>query len=726
MKKILGMQWLFLMFLWAIGNAAQLTGYIYDKATGQAIPDANILVLNTSFGTASRDGGFYFIENLAPGSYQILVRVLGYETISQSVLINQEQIQLNFSLVPQPIEFDPIIVTATLSDHRQSQVTVASEVLSLAHLPEKTGHTVGEVLQSNTSIYFNSYDGITGPQIASIRGSNADQVLVLLDGLRLNTAQGGGIDLNLLPVAALERIEIVRGGHSALTGSDAIGGAIQLITRETTAAKGFLYGINTSFGSFGLQGQTLYGSHKYNNFHYFSSYHRLRSNGDFSYTQPQSDLSVVRKNNDYRGDNLFFKAGLDFNRQNQLQLLVHVAQVQKGNAGSVNLNPWTQQSMLTPQARSEMNRQIFLLRSENQISARLRFEARSSYQTYTYAYKDLGGWSPTNDRHENSALGLSLQSQLTINAWLQLLAGTEFRQDRLTSSRFVVDDRNSTGFWTQAELRLPLSFVGHQAFVHAIPALRWDHYSDVDAQMAPKLGLLFTVGDQFTTAVRANIGKSFRVPTFDDLYWPDEVWVKGNPGLVPEASQDFDLGLVLSRRGAAFWQAEMTYFDNAITNLIAWGPDALGVWMPMNLGQADIRGLEAGFRLRLPENRAFLNVFHTWLHAVDTTPAAVTRGNRLLYRPDRKWDLLIGTHIGPVLVSLDYRSVGARFATQDNAKKMSAYQLLNGKIGANYRIAALDFEVQLHVGNIFNKAIFINDGYPFPGREFRFSVGMQY
>lgn len=728
MKKlfVLTVQAFLVLFLFAIGNAAQITGHIYDETTGKAIPDANIMILNTAFGAASRDGGFYFIGNVPPGQYEVAVSVIGYKPGNQLVLLNQDEIRLNFSLAPQPIELDPIIVTATLSEHRQSQVTVASEVLSLARLPEKTGHTVGEVLQSNTSVYFNSYDGITGPQIASIRGSNVDQVLVLLDGLRLNTAQGGGIDLNLLPVAALERIEIVRGGHSALTGSDAVGGAIQLITRETTAAKGFLYGMNTSLGSFGMQAQTLYGSHQYDKFYYFSSYHRLRSDGNFSYALPQSGVTEARKNNDYRGDNFFFKAGLDFNRENQLQLLIHTARVNKGNAGSVNLNPWTQESMLTPRARSEMSRQIFLLRSENQISSRLRLEARSSYQTYTYAYKNPDGWTPTDDRHENSALGLSLQSQMAVNSRLQLLAGAEFRQDRLTSTRFRAEDRNSESLYGQAELRLPLFFFGPKAFLHAIPALRWDHYSDTRAQAAPKLGLMLSAGEQFNAALRGNIGKSFRVPTFDDLYWPDEVWAKGNPALIPETSKDFDLGVVFSHRAGTFWQAEATYFNNTIRNLIAWGPDAVGVWMPMNLGQVKIKGIETGLRLRLPENRAFFNGSYTWLQAEDATPDASTRGKRLLYRPENKWDLMIGTYVGPVLVSMDYRSVGARFITQDNLKKLPAYQLVNGKIAANFRLAALAFETQIQVGNILNKSIYINDGYPFPGREFRFSVGMQY
>lgn len=728
MKKlsVIGLQLLGVLLIYTAVGLAQLSGHIFDQSTGKPIPDANILIRNTSFGAASRDGGFYYIGNVPSGQYDVIVSVIGYETETRSVVVNQGKTQLNIFLRPQPIEFDPIIVTATRSDHLQSRVTVASEVLSQARLAEKTGQTVGEVLQGNASLHFNSYDGITGPQIASIRGSNADQVLVLLDGLRLNTAQGGGVDLNLLPVAALERIEIVRGGHSALTGSDAIGGAIQLFSRESTAPKGFLYGIQTTRGSFGMQGHSLYGSHKINKFSFFSSYQRLQTDGDFSYVLPASESSEIRKNNDYQADNLFLKAGLDLNTRNQLQMLIHSAHVHKGNAGSVNLNPWTLESMLTPLARSEMRRKIFSLRSENQISARLRLEFQPYYQTYTYAYKDPGAWTPTNDRHENTAIGMSLQGHFLVNKSLRFLGGAEIRQDRLTSTRFAVEPRNSESLFGQSEVRLPLNFFERQASLLIIPALRWDNYSNIANQWSPKLGLMFSIGNPLNLALRGNVGTSFRVPTFDDLYWPDETWVRGNPALVPETSEDYDLGILFSRRSGSFWQVELNYFKNNIENLIAWGPDAIGIWMPMNLGQADIKGMESGMRLHLPDNRVYFNLFHTWLDALDATPAASTHGKQLIYRPKHKWHLLIGGHYGPLTLSLDYSSVGERFVTPDNLKKMSDYQLMNGKIAYHFRLGGLAWESQVQVTNALNKSIYITDGYPTPGRAWRFSVGVQY
>ncbi len=706
--------------------AGKISGYVFDKTSNKPIPDANILISDTNFGAASRDGGFYFIDDIPSGEYDIEVKVIGYEKETiENVRITDNTV-VNFSLTPAAIEFDPIIVTATLSDHRLSQVSIASEVLTQPRLNQKTASTVGEAMVSVGGVYFNSYDGISGPHTASVRGSNADQVVVLLDGLRLNTSQGGGVDLNLIPVSAIEKIEVVRGGHSAMMGSDAIGGAIQLLSKETIGLKGLSYGINTSIGSFGTKTLNLNGSHKIGLLSYFINYNLTESDGDFTYKTPDTGDKQTRQNNDYKSDNLFVKTNLALSPNNKINIFFHNLITKKGNAGSVNINSWTGLPMLTPHARAKSIRQLFSIKSENQITGRFRLEGQTYYQTYDYRYTDPDGYALVDDKHENSIMGLKLQGHFNINSHIDLIGGAELQQDRLISTKFEADDRNIQGLYLQTEIRSPNSFLGLNFHRTAIAAVRWDNYSDVESRVSPKLGLLITVGDETSVSLRGNIGTSYRVPTFDDLYWPDEGWGRGNPALKPETSTNFDIGLVFGQKSFSFSQVEINYFKNAIEDLISWGTDNLGIWMPFNIGKAHISGIETGVKFHLPNDITYLEIFHTWLKATDETPNSVTKGKRLIYRPDSKLDIQIGSSMNRFSINLNYRLVSKRYILADNSGSLSNYNLLNGNISYRLPIAGFQFDAKLHILNILDKSIYIYDGYPLPGREIRVGLGVNY
>jgi outer membrane cobalamin receptor len=717
---------LLISFQFAYAAIGKISGYIFNKMTNEPIPDANVVIAGTKFGAASRDGGFYFIKNLPRGKYDIVVKVIGFEQETKKDVLVSDNTIVNFSLTPVAIEFDPVIVTATLSDHRLSQVSVASDVLTQSRLKQRSGSTVGEAMVSVGGVYFNSYDGIAGTQTASIRGSNIDQVVVLLDGLRLNTAQGGGVDLNMIPVSAIERIEVVRGGHSAVMGSDAMGGAIQLLSRETIGLKGFSYGVNTSIGSFGTRNLSLNGSHKIGMLSYFINYDRTVSDGDFAFKVPETGEKLIRENNDYKGNNLFLKTSLNLNPNHKIDMLFHNLTASKGNAGSVKLNPWSGQSMTTPNARAEMTRRLLSMKSENQVTDRFRIEGQTFFQTHDYHYSDPGGWAPVDDNHENSALGVNIQGQVNVSSHFDFIGGAELRQDRLQSTKLVVDDRNARGLYFQSEVHFPVSLLGLKSQWTAIPAVRWDSYSDVASQVSPKFGWLLTSGDAASVSLRGNIGKSYRVPSFDDLYWPDEGWGRGNPGLNPETSTNLDFGLVFGYKTNLFSQFEINYFTNAIQDLISWGTDEMGIWMPLNIGEATISGFEAGVKIRLPRELAYLEIFHTWMQATDETPNSATNGKRLIYRPDNKLDLQIGSTVQNFSINLNYRLVSKRYIAADNSSSLPGYQLLNGNINYALPLAGFVFDVKLEVLNILDRSVYVYDGYPMPGREFRLNLGVSY
>ncbi len=710
----------------ALAENGKISGFIFNKSTNQPIPNANIILSNSTTGAASQAGGYFFINNIPRDSYDVTVKVIGYESQTEAGVSIGENTKLNFYLTPQPIQFDPIIVSASLTEHRQSQISVSTEILTSATLGKQTGSTAGEVLESVGGLYIKNYDGFAGVLSPSIRGSHTNQVVVLLDDMRLNTAQGGGVDLNSFPAAALEKIEVVRGGHSAIVGSDALGGAIQLISKESVTPRGFTYGLNTTLGSFGSRMVNIFGSHKIGILSYFANYNITQSDGDFAYKTPDTAQDATRENNDYKGNNLFLKTKLDLNQNHRIQLIYHDMHAEKGAAGSVNINSWSGEPMLTPNARSKYDRRLLSLQSMNQVTDRLRFEELFYYQTYDFNYKDPDVWSPTDDLHENKTLGFSLKGFYHFNSALSLAAGAELRKDQLKSTKFVVEDRDIQSLFGQAEINHDLSLFNLGTQWTWVPAVRWDNYSDMNSFTSPKLGLIIATGENINFALRGNVGQSFRAPAFDDLYWPDEGWGKGNPNLDPEISTNMDVGIVLSQKSSHFIQGEMSYFNNDVENLIAWGPEESGIWTPLNIGNAKIQGLETGIKFNQTEDRFSLSIFHTWMKATDETPNSLTEGKRLIYRPDSKLDIAGGIKIGQLNLNLNYRVVSKRYTSTDNAQTLPNYHLFNGNVGYGLKIAGFSIKTKLDVLNILDKSVYLNDGFPMPGREVRFTMGLSY
>jgi outer membrane receptor for ferrienterochelin and colicins len=258
-----------------------LYGIIYDSVTGQPIPDANIILLGTDYGTASQNEGYYIIQPLSKNQYDIRVKVIGYKTSTMTHIRVNENTRLDFALTPSVIQYNPVIVSATKTDHLLSQVTVSAEILDPLQIRKSNGNTAGEIIESTGSVFMKNYGSVAGLQMPSIRGSNSDQVLVVMDGQKINSAMGGGVDMNNFPMEVLEKIEVIRGGHSALWGSDAIGGIIHLFSKNSIVPNDLSYGINSTIGSFGTHGFNVYGMQNIGMLSYFVSYNRMKSDGNF-------------------------------------------------------------------------------------------------------------------------------------------------------------------------------------------------------------------------------------------------------------------------------------------------------------------------------------------------------------------------------------------------------------------------------------------------------------
>lgn len=706
--------------------ALKITGIVFDQSNGKVIPDANIVIEESGAGTASGDGGFFVLSDMHPGEYTVTVSVIGYEFQNIKVKLTTDK-SIKIPLQPQPVEFAPVVVTATGTERLLSELPHSAEILTEHRLSVLNGNTAGEKLESMTGIFSNTYDGLAGLQTPSIRGSNGDQVVVLMDGIRMNTAQGGGVDLNLFPSGALNRIEVVRGAHSALLGSDAIGGAIHLHSKELNSTTPLALSLNSTMGSFGTQMLQAFASGQRGPLFLFLTYNQMESDGNFEYADPNSGKDASRLNNDYKGENLFAKLGYTWNVRHQTQLVFQSLNTTKGAAGSINPG-WDGLPMLTPQARSRYDRQLISLISKNQLSDRFRLRTQVSRQVFDYAYQNPAGWIPVDDLHENSSTQITLHGTWSAFQSLSIAAGIESRQDQLTSTQVKAENRAMTGAYLQGDWKtgLPLRIV--EADLTVIPAVRYDAYSDVDGRISPQVGVRMATGESLRLALKGNAGLAYRLPTFNDLYWPEDDYTRGNPDLKPESSTNVDVGLQLSGGDASFYQAEFTVFKNQVEDLINWAPTPENEfqWMPTNVGKAKLSGIESTLSFTLQDNMAHFRFTHTRLNATDESTGSLTLGKTLIYRPRDKLDVTAGIRLFGIQFNINYRRVSKRFVSADNSVALDAYSLLNANMGTDIAIVGLTIRPRIQVMNLLDESIFVTDGYPLPGRELRVSVGLEY
>jgi len=233
---------------------------------------------------------------------------------------------------------------------------------------------------------------------------------------------------------------------------------------------------------------------------------------------------------------------------------------------------------------------------------------------------------------------------------------------------------------------------------------RWDDYSNFGTQFNPGLSFLCKITSDFK--VHGSLGSSFRAPTFNDLYYSDSYGNQGNPGLQPEKSIGGDFGI--DARFGARLKAGITYYRNAYHDLIQWSTDPVTfVSEPFNIGSAVIDGLEFTSVLS-PWGHLDIDFGYSFTYARDNKT-----GNRLIYRPDNKYDF--GIKVKKVY--------GFDIALTGEYYDKSYADTANTIIVKGHFTAGLDIEkkfndhctVTLAVDNAFDKEYQFIRGYPMPG-----------
>ncbi|MCP5064478.1 MAG: TonB-dependent receptor plug domain-containing protein, partial [Ignavibacteriae bacterium] len=279
-------------------------GYVSDRNTNLPLVGANILIDGTGIGTTSNELGYFQFDNIYTGTYSITASFIGYKgkSISDININNDQPSKIIFQLKPIEHKLDEVVVS---SNKNYDQNFGNVKLYTRKEIEKNNFQSVGELLQQTAGVEIQP-TGATGSSTKiSIRGSQSNQVLVLLDGVQLNNQLGGDVDLSQIPTNIIERIEVYEGGSSAQFGSGAIGGTINIVTRNQFKNE---IKLNTAIGGFGYLKSEPIVSGTYKNLSYYLSYNYLKSEGDYNYSYTNSSdnqIDDIRLNGDILSGNLF-------------------------------------------------------------------------------------------------------------------------------------------------------------------------------------------------------------------------------------------------------------------------------------------------------------------------------------------------------------------------------------------------------------------------------------
>ncbi|HEY3281801.1 MAG TPA: TonB-dependent receptor [Armatimonadota bacterium] len=586
-----------------------------------------------------------------------------------------------------------MVVTATRVAQPKTTVSARVEVIKAEEIRKSGARTLAELLSQQGGVDVRSYGAVGAVSAPSLRGSAAGQVLVMVDGRRLNSPLGEGVDLGDISLTGVQRVEILHGGASSLYGSDAIGGVINIITNPATGPTETR--TLQSLGAFGLRSWSLGRTETLKPLSYTFSLQRLVADNDFGY-RGTSGAERSRVNADYRQTAIRLRLTPKLSLPGKLDLSGEWSDSFRGVPGIIQ-SP-------SLKARQRDRTRVLDLAYRGEEGRDGGYNGRVYYQQTARRYDDPKSFpAPTHTTQDVDTLGVELLGRRRFSAGQSLTVGLESRTESLSSNAVGKRDRKVHALYGQ-----------HQATFGAwtlLPALRLDVTEGFSPRLSPHLGVIRRLGGDLE--LKANAGGSFRTPGLNDLYWPADPYSLGNPKLSPESASTYDLGLTYTRGPL---NAGVSVFRTVIRDLIVWTPGALvpGKWSPINVGKSETQGIEmdAGTKLGRLSTRASL----TFLDPRDHSGQRNADGRFLIFRPLSQGRLNLDYDAGPWGAAADFTFTGRRYITPDNLRHLGSFTTTDLRLRhALGRTVALELQVL----NLWDKRYELQPGYPMPGREWR-------
>ncbi len=540
-------------------------------------------------------------------------------------------------------------------------------------------------------------NGVRGSATSlSIRGNQGDHSLFLVDGVRIGSATLGSATLGLINTNSIERIEVVRGPKSNLYGADAIGGVVNIITRD--AADMDSLQVKSSVGSNGTKETTLSAGTTQGKSSYSAVLNTYKTDGiDSTY-----DTSFLHGDEDgHENDSIALRYGYEINDDAKLSLSYN------SNDSSTDYDA----SCATYDENWNKNESPCSIYNETKItslSSSLDLDITDSWSTNIQLGKSTDNAEELSADVDLSQFYLDgiFNTTKTEATWfnaIELEADTllslslDYQKDEVDSSNnYDVSSRDNKAAFLQYKLKSDGADVSFGA------------RRDDNEQFGEHTTTSVMAGQDVSDNVRLNFsyGEGFKAPTFNDLYYPGS----GNANLMPEESKNYELGLKANWNNSSL---NVGLFNNSIENIILWNSS---ISAPDNTENVEISGLE--FSLNTQVANWMLGLSGTVMNPEDKSS-----GNILVRRAERSASLDGDYSVGNYGLGFTIYSQSHTFDDAANTLRLGGYTTL--ALRANFDLSD-NWKVKVNANNLNDKEYVTASGflgnYRSMGRELLFTV----
>ncbi len=504
-----------------------------------------------------------------------------------------------------PSKLDTIIVTATKTEHLLQDVPAETVLISRKEIEKSGAKTVAALLNMVPGFNFSQQADLTGAMgyKNTFRGLNVEsrRMLILVDGQRVfggyhtGGMAGGGdaLNLNVVPVNLIERIEVVKGPASAIYGSDAVSGVINIITK--TPSRKFLSTAGANYGWYRVDGE-YYGAEAmekerqmYNAYATLAGPLGNKLSGTISFSRETHDGLKETKYDVYKNylhTQLQLEATDSFTLRGGAEFTDYEADGKTTILGGQDDDTMDEQAprfwligdyIFTPEHRLRVQGYI------QQLEGNILDPVNGGTQEYKNSYKDV----------EAQYTGQFLDTHL-------VTAGAEYLETSYEGN-WVEDGSNATlSLYAQDEWSLL------DDMLLLVSGLRFDDNNDWGQEWSPKFNVMYTPFPE--TKIRGSLGWTFKAPTVRELtgvrFWMGNMWAEGNPDLVPESGFTWQAGVEQGLYDQRIIVG-VTYYNTRLDDMLDTEISVLedGSWLMkyMNRNDTEIQGVEASVNVQIME-----------------------------------------------------------------------------------------------------------------------------
>jgi outer membrane receptor for ferrienterochelin and colicins len=623
------------------------SGVVTDAQTDKPLQSATIIVKNTNIGTFASEGGEFKIK--AKIGQILQISMIGYDTQSFTIIESKDN-KIVIHLIPAKLLLDNIVVSAGRKVQAIQDVPISVSILGTREIEARNISSLDDMMRQIPGVQVNSSE-------ISLRGSSGfafglgSRATLLIDGFPMLSADNGDMKFDLIPSSAIGRIEVVKGSGSALYGTSATGGVVNLISKKVvTNDKGFSLGFKSDYG--------VYTKPRFSEWEYSESMQK-RSSSELTIGTNIDNLDILvsgkyTADDSWRifdkSENISSLVKLDYqNENNRFEYLSLFSQTESDDWGFwQNRNKPFLPPIDTDKTIKLKSKQIAqylkyqFITSSNII---LDFKTgifisdyQNSYKKDTSAYRGSSGYAPI------------FESRLSYNIFdnLFLTSGFELKSNITRSENLGNREQNIVALFSQAEYK---TF----EMLTLTTGIRFDYekstFSFANKEISPKLGLNLKLTDNFH--IRSSVGSGFRAPVaaerFSEINF-NGVETKPNLDLVPETSLSAEIGMSYESKYSSLpYFVDLAFFRNDMENLIEPKIDTDGKIHFINIGKARIIGTELLFRT------FFTKQLGIELSLLAMDPQDLVNNKTLIYRSKFSSKNRVFLTLGDFRINLDYR-----------------------------------------------------------------------